>query len=171
MKAALITFHYLPTSHMDEELAKTILHLINHAEIQVDKIGHFTMDNAANNDIAMVVFMQTLQEEHEFDLDPVAHCIHYFPHIINICIQHLINGYKCVDFSSLLRTWGNAPRVLQKMEYNTAVQEDPIWYGWVTVQCVHNSGQHWHNFQQTIEFGNAKQSFMKGGVPFSLPVV
>ncbi|KIK22790.1 hypothetical protein PISMIDRAFT_11356 [Pisolithus microcarpus 441] len=37
MKAALITFHYLPSSHMGEELAKAILHLTDHAEIPVDK--------------------------------------------------------------------------------------------------------------------------------------
>ncbi|KIK26914.1 hypothetical protein PISMIDRAFT_76968, partial [Pisolithus microcarpus 441] len=33
MKAALITFHYLPTLHMGKELANTILHLIDCAEI------------------------------------------------------------------------------------------------------------------------------------------
>ncbi|KIK15654.1 hypothetical protein PISMIDRAFT_114744 [Pisolithus microcarpus 441] len=129
------------------------------------------MDNATNNDTAMVVFAWILQEEHKFDIDPVAHHIHCFPHIINICIQHLINGYKCADFSGLPRTWGNPPRVLHKKEYITAVQEDPIWHGWETVQCICDSGQHWCNFQQTIESGNANQSFMKGGVPFPLPVV
>ncbi|KIK13446.1 hypothetical protein PISMIDRAFT_118865 [Pisolithus microcarpus 441] len=86
------------------------------------KIGHFTMDNATNNDTAMAI----LQEEHKFDIDPVACRICCFLHIINICVQHLINGYKCADFSGLLRTWGNPPRVLHKKEYITAVQEDPI---------------------------------------------
>ncbi|KIK20244.1 hypothetical protein PISMIDRAFT_106169, partial [Pisolithus microcarpus 441] len=38
MKAALIAFHYLPSSHMGEELAKAILHLIDRAEIPVDKV-------------------------------------------------------------------------------------------------------------------------------------
>ncbi|KAI6046648.1 hypothetical protein EDC04DRAFT_2597783 [Pisolithus marmoratus] len=37
MKATLITFHCLPTSHMGKEIAKAILHLINHAEIPVEK--------------------------------------------------------------------------------------------------------------------------------------
>ncbi|KAI6024540.1 hypothetical protein EDC04DRAFT_2606341 [Pisolithus marmoratus] len=64
MKAALITFHCLPTSHMGKEIAKAILHLIDHAEIPVEKISHFTMDNAANNDTAMAAFTQTLQEEY-----------------------------------------------------------------------------------------------------------
>ncbi|KIK17982.1 hypothetical protein PISMIDRAFT_110388 [Pisolithus microcarpus 441] len=96
------------------------------------KIGHFTMDNAANNDTAMVVFVWILQEEHEFDIDPVACHICCFPHIINICVQHLINSYKCADFSGLLRTWGNPPRVLHKKEFITVVQEDPIWHGWET---------------------------------------
>ncbi|KAI6041974.1 hypothetical protein EDC04DRAFT_2601279 [Pisolithus marmoratus] len=71
MKATLITFHCLPTSHMGEEIAKAILHLIDCAEILVEKISHFTMDNATNNDTAMAAFTQTLQEEHEFDFDPV----------------------------------------------------------------------------------------------------
>ncbi|KAI6116491.1 hypothetical protein F5141DRAFT_1213084 [Pisolithus sp. B1] len=68
MKAALIPFHYLPTSHTGEELAKTILHLTNHAKIPVDKIGHFTMDNTANNNTAMAVFAQILQEECKFEI-------------------------------------------------------------------------------------------------------
>ncbi|KIK15266.1 hypothetical protein PISMIDRAFT_81440, partial [Pisolithus microcarpus 441] len=93
------------------------------------KIGHFTMDNATNNDTAVAVFAWILQEEHKFDIDPVACRICCFLHIINICVQHLINGYKCADFSGLLRTWGNPPRVLHKKEYITAVQEDPIWHG------------------------------------------
>ncbi|KAI6020722.1 hypothetical protein PISMIDRAFT_94210, partial [Pisolithus microcarpus 441] len=67
-------------------------------------IGHFTVDNAANNDTAMAVFTQILQEEY-----PVAHCICCFPHIINICIQHLINSYKSADFSGLPRTWVSRP--------------------------------------------------------------
>ncbi|KIK16521.1 hypothetical protein PISMIDRAFT_113216, partial [Pisolithus microcarpus 441] len=89
-------------------------------------IGHFTMDNATNNDTAMAVFVWILQEECKFDMNPVACHICCFPHIINICIQHLINSYKCADFSGLPRTWGNPPRVLHKKEYITAVQEDPI---------------------------------------------
>ncbi|KIK15346.1 hypothetical protein PISMIDRAFT_115273 [Pisolithus microcarpus 441] len=129
------------------------------------------MDNAANNDTAMAVFARILQEEHEFDLDPIAHHICCFPHIINICVQHLINGYKSADFSGLPRTWGNPPRVLHKKEYIMAVQEDPIRRGRETVRCVRSSGQCRRNFQQTIESGNANQSFMKGGVPFPLPVV
>ncbi|KAI6011624.1 hypothetical protein EDC04DRAFT_2609799 [Pisolithus marmoratus] len=69
------------------------------------------------------------------------------------------------------KTWGNSPRILKSTEYITAVQEDPIHHGWETVQCVHNLGQRQHNFQQTIESGNANQSFMHGGVPSPLPVV
>ncbi|KAI6101866.1 hypothetical protein F5141DRAFT_1218057 [Pisolithus sp. B1] len=85
MKAALITFHYLPTLHMGKELAKTILHLIDCAKIPVDKIGHFTMDNTTNNNTAMVVFAWILQEEHEFDIDPVAHRICCF-RTLSVCM-------------------------------------------------------------------------------------
>ncbi|KIK16520.1 hypothetical protein PISMIDRAFT_113223, partial [Pisolithus microcarpus 441] len=38
MKAALIAFHYLPSLHTGKELAKAILHLIDCAEIPVDKV-------------------------------------------------------------------------------------------------------------------------------------
>ncbi|KAI6008462.1 hypothetical protein EDC04DRAFT_2611004 [Pisolithus marmoratus] len=40
MKAALIAFHCLPTLHTGEEIAKAILHLIDHAEILVEKHSH-----------------------------------------------------------------------------------------------------------------------------------
>ncbi|KAI5981995.1 hypothetical protein EDC04DRAFT_2916032 [Pisolithus marmoratus] len=38
IKAALIAFHCLPTSHTGEEIAKAILHLIDCAEIPVEKV-------------------------------------------------------------------------------------------------------------------------------------
>ncbi|KAI6097774.1 hypothetical protein EDD17DRAFT_1504918 [Pisolithus thermaeus] len=138
MKAALITFHYLPsTSHMGEELAKTIFHLINCADIPVDKIGHFTIDNATNNDTAMAMFMQILQEE-SFVHNTLS---------MATSVQSFLafQGPGAIDSS----------RVLHKKEYITVVQEDPIQHGWETVQCICISGQHWHNFQQTIESRNA----------------
>ncbi|KIK20636.1 hypothetical protein PISMIDRAFT_105384 [Pisolithus microcarpus 441] len=116
------------------------------------KIGHFTMDNVTNNDTAMVVFMRILQEECKFDIDPVAHHIHCFPHIFNICIQHLINGYKCADFSGLLRTWGNPPRVLHKKEYIMAAIDLWVRMPWNTNLVLEKLEQmHWEVLQD-LEF-------------------
>ena len=39
LKAALIAFHYLPTRHTGEELAKTMLRLIDRAEIAVTNVN------------------------------------------------------------------------------------------------------------------------------------
>ncbi|KAG9310336.1 hypothetical protein JVU11DRAFT_9466 [Chiua virens] len=61
MKALLIAFHYFPTLHTGKALAQTILELLDQAEVTL-KIGHFTMDNVANNIVAMRELAKLLEE-------------------------------------------------------------------------------------------------------------
>ena len=70
LKASLIAFHYFPGLHTGEALAKLLLELLDRTKvtmkvhdlrgiccisalINVDQIGHLTMDNALNNIAAM----------------------------------------------------------------------------------------------------------------------
>ncbi|KAI6041936.1 hypothetical protein EDC04DRAFT_2601246 [Pisolithus marmoratus] len=103
MKATLITFHCLPTSHMGKEIAKAPLHLIDHAETPVEK--------------TFLAFCRP-EEIHQ-------------------------------GFSRAWNTLWQSKRTLSTMDrrlYDVSVT-------------------------QTIESGNANQSFMHGGVPSPLPVV
>ncbi|KAH9055112.1 hypothetical protein EDB83DRAFT_2316248 [Lactarius deliciosus] len=53
LRAALIGFHHLKNKHTGCNIARTILHLIDWANITI-KIGHFTLNNAENDAVAML---------------------------------------------------------------------------------------------------------------------
>jgi hypothetical protein len=50
------------------------------------QLGHFTLDNASNNDTAMEVLQKLLYEDREFAFDSGECRIRCIPHIINICV-------------------------------------------------------------------------------------
>ncbi|KAF9223009.1 hypothetical protein BS17DRAFT_767389 [Gyrodon lividus] len=136
MKTMLIAFHKLPAAHTSEEIAKVILYLIDHAKMPMDKICHYTMDNAVNNNTALSALAWILQDEREVEFNPTTHCIHCFPHIMNIYVQQIISNYSHADLSDVPSSWGNAPRVLKKAHYVKALQEDPLHHGRETMFVV-----------------------------------
>ncbi|KAF9224607.1 hypothetical protein BS17DRAFT_766592 [Gyrodon lividus] len=63
-KSALIMFHYILGSNTGIAIARALLHLIDQAGIHLNRLGHFTLDNAANNDAAaMAELSRILLEE------------------------------------------------------------------------------------------------------------
>lgn len=182
---ALIAFHHFPARHTGDELAKTILSLIDRAEIAVTKvraqfvshlaiihsnlkIGHFTLDNASNNDTAMAALAQLLEDERELPFDPDERRVRCFPHIINICVQHTLDSFTDADFTNVPTRWGNPP--INKAEYVAAVRRDPVGLARDTVRAIRGSNQRRTNFEQTIISGNDNQSFIQDGVIVPLPV-
>lgn len=135
-------------------------------------MGHFTLDNASNNDTAMEKLAQTLQDEREFTFDPKERRIRCFAHIINICVQHTINKYTNADFTDVAAEWLNSlKKPINKSDYVTAVQRDPLHLGRDCVRALRSSGQRRANFRQTIISGNDNQSFTSDGESITLPVV
>jgi hypothetical protein len=59
---------------------------------------HFTLDNAGNNGTCMEE-LSSLLSEWDVTFHPVAHQIPCFPHIINICVQHILHDYSTADFT------------------------------------------------------------------------
>jgi len=57
-----------------------------------------TMDNAENNATCMKE-LQKLFKKDEIDFDPKDKRIRCYPHIINICVQHIVASLKKVDIS------------------------------------------------------------------------
>ena len=50
------------------------------------KIGYFTLDNAANNDTALVFLSKCLQELGVY-FDPIEHCLQCIGHVINLMVK------------------------------------------------------------------------------------
>jgi hypothetical protein len=100
-----------------------------------------------------------LQDEQEFTFDAIEHRIRCFPHIVNICVQHMIERYTSADFSNVPDSWIQGSNLVRKAEYLEALLRDPVECSRDTVRSVQSSGQRRKNFRTTIENGNANGSF------------
>lgn len=108
LRAALIGFHLLkkkthwkkhrkddPTSprlcrdYQKGESDFTVLFLY----LQSSQIGHVMLDNASNNDTAMQELEDRLTER-GIKFDHKDNHIGCYPHIINICVSHIVKSLK-----------------------------------------------------------------------------
>lgn len=95
LKAALIGFHRIRGNHTGKVLAHAVLYLLDWAEVTL-KIGWFTLDNASNNK-KMMEELSSMLALHEIEFHPTDRRIMCFPHIINICTQHILHAFHNVD--------------------------------------------------------------------------
>ena len=103
--SALIAFHCLRGNHTGESLGCTILYLLDCAGIMT-KTSHFTLDNAENN----VKMMENLEKllvmcELPLEFDAKDRWIMCFPHIINICVQYVVDKFSAPDLKKIARAW------------------------------------------------------------------
>jgi hypothetical protein len=139
LKMALLAFHHIPGNHDGQSLGSMILYLLDRAETtakvgthlycvacsHIVQTGHFTLDNAANNHTAMQE-LSTLLGQCGIDFDLVEHRIPCFPHVINICVKHIIDEYPIADYSTVSDTWTIKDQVIEKVDYVQAVQTKPL---------------------------------------------
>jgi hypothetical protein len=69
-----------------------------------------------------------------------------FLHIVNICIQHILNEHSKVNFSHLDDTFVAGPYTFKKVEYIKALQSDVITQARDIVRMIRSSGQHCDSF-------------------------
>ena len=112
------------------------------------KVGHFTMDNASNND-TMMASLQTRLSSRDIAFDAVDRRVMCFAHIIDLCsgrvIRAVSDGAECSDDSS-------------SPENNTA-PPNPIAQARATVKAIRGSGSRRDAFTTVITNGNANQWF------------
>ena len=119
--------------------------------------------------------MQELSEKLEccgVDFHPIEHRIPCFPHIINICVKHIIDDYHKADFSLVNERWVIGDRTIIKAEYLEAVTGKAISRARDLVRMVRMSNQRRNSFRDTIVTGNEKEWFQDdAGKTLRLPVV
>ena len=96
----LLALPALRARHTGAVLADEVADTISAFGIQ-DKIGYFTLDNAANNDKAI----ETLATEFGFDGDERR--IRCAPHFLNLAVKAMMYGSKRDNFAELLTHWGD----------------------------------------------------------------
>lgn len=76
--------------HIGDNLANEVADVLAEWDLGRDRLGYMVLDNASNNDTAMVAL------GNEFDFDPDEHRLRCLGHVINLAVKQLIFG-KAAD--------------------------------------------------------------------------
>jgi hypothetical protein len=96
----LLALPALRKRHTGAALADEVADTICAFSLQ-NRIGYFTLDNAANNDTA------TEALANEFDFDQYERRIRCAPHFLNLAVKAMMYGGKKDNFDELLAHWGD----------------------------------------------------------------
>ena len=116
-----------------------------------------------------------LLQSRDIDFDPLDRRIMCFPHIINICVQHVIANFTNIELAEAAAEFVSAlPLGLpDRQTFEEAVQQDPVALGRNIVRVLRNSGQRRDLFDDIVRDGNDKEWFQVGDPPVTveLPLV
>ena len=104
---------------------------------------------------------------HNIDFDPIDRRVMCFPHIVNICCQHLIANFTNIDLAETATEFVAAlpPGLPDRKTFKEAVKRDPMALGRDIVCVLWNSGQRRDLFDDIIQDGNEKGWFEVGDPP------
>jgi hypothetical protein len=127
-------------------------------------VGHWTLDNAANNG-TFLKELEVLLRSKGIDFDHLDRRIMCFPHVVNICCQHVISDFTNIELSETAEDFVAAlpAAIPQRQSYEDAVKRDPVALGRNIVRVMRASGQRRKALQDTIRDGNAKGWFRAEG--------
>jgi hypothetical protein len=175
LKSALIGFHCVRGNHTGKVLAQTVLYLLDRAEITMKVCIHFnidakgansalhqlgwlTLDNASNNKTVMEELAKRLAIR-----DIPFHLAHRrimcFPHIINICTQHILEAFSKSNPQELHAMFAAEDLFLdpaEKDRYLAAVIRRPSNLGQETIHSICASGLRRDQFADMVKAGNAR---------------
>ena len=147
---------------------QTVLQLLNHYNLMTTlQAGHRTLNNAANNG-TFLEELEILFRECDIDFDHLDRWIMCFPHVINICCQHIIAKFTNVNLIDLAHV-AELPLAADGQSFDDAVSSNPIACGRNIVHVLRSSGQHHERLKEVIVDGNAKGWFVAGGIEVMVP--
>ena len=84
-----------------------------------------------------------LLQAREIDFDPLDRRIMCFPHVINICCQHVIADFTNIELAEAAEEFVAVlpPGVSDRQTFEEAVKRDPVALGRNIVRVLRNSGQ------------------------------
>ena len=111
--------------------------------------------------------LAALLQARDIEFDPVDRRIMCFPHVINICCQHVIADFTNADMASAVEDFVSAfpPGRPDQQTFEEAVKRDPVALGRNIVRVFRNSGQRRDSFNETVHDGNEKGWFEAGDPP------
>lgn len=110
--------------------------------------------------------------ERGIHFDSADHKIPCFPHIVNACVQHILEKFHDTDLSRAPSEWQSGNTTVKRKDYAAALTLNPVQRGRDLVQMIRSSGQRREGFQKTITVGNQHKSFHDShGMVITLPNV
>ena len=128
------------------------------------------MDNVSNNKTCMKK-LKSLLCTHDVEFDALDCLVMCFPHIIHICMTHVLKSSTDADLTAVANAWIRAfPNEEAREAYAEAVRSDPMEKCCNLIQNIHASGFHCDEFMDTIRTGNVKNWFKSDdGEPVQVP--
>ena len=100
--------------------------LSNYRELKtIPQVGHWTLDNASNNETFMEE-LEILLHLCDINFDHMDRCIMCFPHVINICCQHVISEFTNLDLVDTPELAELPLDPVGAQSYNNAIRRDPV---------------------------------------------
>ncbi|KAK2463876.1 hypothetical protein APHAL10511_004107 [Amanita phalloides] len=171
--SSLITFHNLQGSHLGERIARTILPLLDHIGV-THNAGHWTMDNAKNND-TFIANLGNLLNQREIVYDASQHCIMSqkgSDNSSNITVdelddlgatilvaEHMEDDSDSNESEEALGDVIEGPRDELRQTYEQALCHKPLDLVQRTIHVIRSSSQHWEFLKQVISDGNKSRRF------------
>lgn len=122
------------------------------------------MDNASNNKTCLQELEVLLRaRELEVDFRAGDRLVSCFPHIIHICVTHVLKSFNDDEITTIIdsETWSDTfPDVEEEQDaYVEAVKADPIAMARTAIWAIRASGMRRDEFTDTIRTGNLKNWF------------
>jgi hypothetical protein len=109
----------------------------------------------------MLSELAVLLEKQNINFNSIDRCIMCFPHVINICCQHVISTFTNAELSESTEEFSadEVPDRPHLQTFKQAVSRDPIALGRNIIRTFRSSGQCHDSFIEAIRDGNAKGYF------------
>ncbi|CAA7265254.1 unnamed protein product [Cyclocybe aegerita] len=142
-----------------------IQHLINFV-VADDQVGHWTLDNASMN-AKFLEELQVLLEARDIPFNAKDRHIMCFPHVINICVTHVIESFTDLALASDEAEFAAAlpPADAHQQTFDEACARDPIALCCGAVCAIRASGKRSEMFQDIICDSNEKEWFKAANDP------
>jgi hypothetical protein len=103
---------------------------------------------------------------------PVENRIPCFPHIINICVKHILDEYWKADFSDVVGRWVIEGKTIEKDMYVQAIRLKALDRTRLLIRTIRASDKRHSSFRVIITTGNDEKWFQDdSGASIQLPVV
>ena len=128
------------------------------------------MDNVSNNKTCMKE-LETLLCTRDVEFDALDCLVMCFPHIIHICVTHVLKSFTDAELTAVADAWiGAFPDEEEREAYAEAVGSDPMEKCHDLIWNIHASGFRRDEFMDTIRTGNVKNWFKSDdGEPVQVP--